>query len=123
MPSPVKLLRLATLPETRHLVSAAARSDALRDLVRRARADRVGLVRELANPMAAARFARDAVAHPATRELAGVGLVLLPGRYLTAGWVASRLLRRSLNGSRPRPVVGGTKVPAGHPSQQPEPGA
>ena len=117
MPSPIKLLRLATLPETRHLVATAARSDALRDLVRRARADRMGLVRELANPLASARLARDAIAHPATRELAGLGLVLLPGRYLTAGWAASRLLRRSFNGSRRRPAVNGMGLGGRRPSK------
>lgn len=102
MPSPIKLLRVATLPETRHLVAAAARSDTLRDLLRRARMDRAGLVRDLANPVTTARLARDAIAHPATRELAGVGLVLLPGRYLAVGWAASRLFGRALDRSRRR---------------------
>jgi hypothetical protein len=39
------------------------------------------------------------VAHPATRELASVGLLFVPGRYLlpigwAASWVSGRLRRR-----------------------------
>jgi hypothetical protein len=107
MPSPIRLITLATLPETRRFVAAAARSDGVRDLVRRARGDRVGLLRDLANPAVPARLVRDAVTHPATRELAGVGLVFLPGRYLPVGWAATRLLRRALDRSGRRSASDG----------------
>ncbi len=96
MPSLTKLLRLATLPETRHLIVAASRSHELRDVVHRTRTDRAGLLRNLADPATMVRLVRGAVVHPAARELADVGYVLLPGRYLPAGWAATWLLRRAL---------------------------
>ena len=96
MPSVTKLLRLATLPETRHVIAAASRSDALRDLVSRTRSDRAGLLRDLSHPATTMRLIREAIAHPATRELANVGYILLPGRYLPAGWAATWFLRRAL---------------------------
>jgi hypothetical protein len=96
MPSVTKMLRLATLPETRHLIVAASRSPALRDLARRSRSDRTGLLRDLAHPGTTVGLVRDAIAHPATRELANVGYILLPGRFLPAGWAAAWLSRRFL---------------------------
>jgi hypothetical protein len=36
------------------------------------------------------------VAHPVTRELANVGLVFLPVRYVPAGWVAKWAAGRAL---------------------------
>ncbi len=96
MPSVTKLLRLTTLPETRHAIVAASRSVALRDLVRRARSDRAGLLRDLAHPATTVGLLRDVIGHPATRELANVGYLLLPGRYLPAGWAAMWLSRRVL---------------------------
>ena len=99
MPSLTKLLRVATLPETRHLIVAASRSHELRDVVRRTRTDRTGLLRDLAHPVTIVRLTREAIVHPATRELANVGYVLLPGRYLPAGWAATWLLRRVLGRS------------------------
>lgn len=102
MPKVMKALRLATLPETRRLVVAAARSDALRDAARRVRSDRAGLLRDLADPATSAALVRDVIAHPATRELASVGLVMLPGRYLPIGWAASRLYRRIFGRTRDR---------------------
>lgn len=91
MPSATTLIRLATLPETRHLLVAASRSAALRDLARRVRSDRAGLIGEVAHPARTLGLVREAVAHPATRELASVGYLLLPARYIPVGWVAMRL--------------------------------
>lgn len=96
MPSVTKLLRLATMPETRHVIVAASRSVALRDLARRARSDRSGLLRDLARPSTTVGLVRDVIGHPATRELANVGYILLPSRYLPAGWAAMWLSRRVL---------------------------
>lgn len=96
MPSVTKLLRLGTLPETRHLIVVASRSVALRDLARRTRSDRAGLLRDLGSPATTMRIVRDAIGHPATRELANVGFILLPSRYLPAGWATIWLSRRVL---------------------------
>lgn len=94
MPSVTKLVRLATLPETRRLIGRASRSGALRRAGHLARTDRAALLRNLVDPAAAPRRARGAIAHPAARELASVGLVLLPARYLPIGWAAAWLSRR-----------------------------
>jgi hypothetical protein len=82
------LARLATLPETRGAVLAASRSETVRDIARRARSDRAGLVRELRDPATARGLIRGAATHPATRELASVGLIFVPGRYVPLGWAA-----------------------------------
>jgi hypothetical protein len=107
MPSASRLARLAraaTLPETRGLIVAAARSNSLRGLVRRAVEDRAGLLRDLRHPGHPRDLIRAAARHPATRELADVGLVFLPIRYMPLSWVAkwatARVLRRFIN----RPV-------------------
>jgi hypothetical protein len=94
MPSIAKLLRLATLPETRSLAVRATASGSLRDLAHQARTDRVGLMRDLADPAQAWRRTRVALAHPATHELARVGLVFLPGPYRPIGWAAGWLMRQ-----------------------------
>jgi hypothetical protein len=99
MPSVTKLMRLATLPETRHLLAATARSEALRDLAHRARSDRAGLVRDLRDPVVSVGLVRGALGHPATREIATLSLVLLPDRYLMLGWAATRMSRRVLGRS------------------------
>jgi hypothetical protein len=99
MPSVTKLMRLAALPETRHLLSATARSEALRDLAHRARSDRAGLVRDLRDPAVSVGLVRGALAHPATREIATLSFVLLPERYLLLGWMATRMSRRVLHRS------------------------
>jgi len=82
------LARLATLPETRGAILAASRSETVRDVARRARSDRAGLLRELSDPATARELIRGAVVHPATRELASVGLVFVPGRFGPLGWAA-----------------------------------
>jgi hypothetical protein len=92
----MRLARIATLPETRRAVLAAAHSPALRDIARRASTDRTGLLRDLRSPTHARGLLRDAVRHPATRELADASLMFLPIRYLPVGWVASRAARRVL---------------------------
>ena len=96
MRSVTKLARLATLPETRGLIVAIARSDTAREIAQRARSDRVGLVRDLSNPATARDLIRSAATHPATRELATAGLILLPGRYVPLSWVATWAARKAL---------------------------
>lgn len=96
-----RVVRLATLPETRGVIVAAAQSDALRDVARRAVNDRAALVRDLRNPANARAFVRNAARHPAARELASAGLMFLPGRFLPLGWAATwaahRVLRRYID--------------------------
>lgn len=106
MPSIVKLARLMTLPETRSLVRSAATSGAIRDVARRARTDRAGLLRDARDPRLAVRLMREAVGHPSTRELASVGLLLLPERYMPMGWVATWFTRRMLRRRRDRAARG-----------------
>jgi hypothetical protein len=96
MPSILKLARLATLPETRSLIVAVARSETARDIARRARSDRAALVRDLGNPANARDLVRSAATHPATRELATAGLIFLPGRYVPLGWVATWAARKAI---------------------------
>lgn len=104
MPSVLRIarvVRLATLPETRGVIVAAAQSDTLRDLAHRARNDRAALVRDLRNPANARDLVRSAARHPATRELASAGLLFLPARYLPLGmvatWATNRIVRRYLD--------------------------
>jgi hypothetical protein len=104
MPSVIRLarvVRLATLPETRGAIVAAAQSDTLRDLARRAKTDRAALARDLRDPANARDLLRSAARHPATRELATAGLMFLPGRYLPLGmiatWATQRVFRRYLD--------------------------
>lgn len=85
-----RVARLVTLPETRGVILAAARSDTFRDLARRAVRDRATLVRDLRDPANARDLVRSAARHPATRELANAGLLLLPARYIPVGWVVTR---------------------------------
>jgi hypothetical protein len=107
MPSPTRLVRLArvaTLPETRGLIVAAARSKHVRHVAHRAATDPAGLLRSLRHPENPRARIREAASHPAVRELADTGLVFLPMRFLPLGWaatwVATRVLRRYVN--RPR---------------------
>jgi hypothetical protein len=99
MPSPTRLarlVRLATLPETRGLIVAAAQSETLRDVAQRAVRDRTALMRDLRTPANARDLVRGAARHPATRELASAGLLFLPGRYLPLGWAATWATQRAL---------------------------
>jgi hypothetical protein len=93
-----RLARIATLPETRGVLVAAAQSATLRDLRWRAVHDRAALVRSLGKPANARHLIQRAAVHPATRELATAGLMFLPIRYMPAGWAATwaanRMLRR-----------------------------
>ena len=41
-------------------------------------------------------LARATAIHPATRELAGAGLVFLPGRFLPLGWAATWAAQKAL---------------------------
>lgn len=102
-----RVARLVTLPETRGLIVAGARSETLRDIRWRAVHDRAALVRELRNPANARDVVRGAARHPASRELANAGLMFLPIRYLPLGWAATwatrRVLRRYLDPSAELP--------------------
>ena len=91
-----RLVRVVTLPETRGLIVAAARSETLRDIAQRAVHDRAALVRDLRNPANARDLVRSAARHPAARELASAGLLFLPVRYLPLGWAATWVARRVL---------------------------
>jgi hypothetical protein len=90
--------RLVSLPETRALLAAAARSETVREFARRAASDRVALARSLRDPANAQNLVRSAARHPATRELASAGMLFLPLRYMPLGWAATwaahRFLRR-----------------------------
>jgi hypothetical protein len=106
-----RVARLVNLPETRRAVVAAARSRAVRELARRVTHDRAGLIRDLRHPAVSRDVVRSAVHHPATQELASAALLLLPGRYLPLGMVASWATRRLLRRRRPEPPT--EKAPPG----------
>lgn len=91
-----RVVRLVTLPETRRLIVATARSETLRNLARRTVNGRAALVRDLRDPANARDLVRSAARHPATQELANAGLMFLPGRYLPLGLVATWATRRIL---------------------------
>ena len=86
------------LPETRGLIIAAARSPTFRAVSHRVAHDRAGLMRDLRRPVKVRDLLLRGVRHPASRELASVGLLFLPGRYVPLGpvatWAARRILRR-----------------------------
>lgn len=88
-----RIARLATLPETRRVI-AAARSERLRDVARRAVRDRGAIARGLRSPAHVRAGLSRAVRHPAAIELGTAGLTFLPARYLPLGWAASWALRR-----------------------------
>jgi hypothetical protein len=92
----VRLVGLGTFPETRGLIVAVARSGSVRGLARRAIHDRSGLVRDLRDVHQARALVRATAMHPATRELAGAGLVFLPGRFLPLGWAATWAANKAL---------------------------
>jgi hypothetical protein len=112
-----RLVRIATLPETRGLIVAAAHSESLRTIGQRAIHDRIALVRDLRDPSNARDLVRRAALHPATRELASAGLMFLPLRYLPVGWaatwVAHRVLRRHVG--PPAEVLDASAFGAGRP--------
>jgi hypothetical protein len=116
-----RVVRIATLPATRGLIVAAARSETLRDVARRAVNDRAALVQDLRNPAHARDFVRSAARHPAARELASAGLLFLPARYLPLGWAATwaatwaahRVLRRYID--PPTGVLDGSAFGASRP--------
>jgi hypothetical protein len=91
-----RLRRLVTLPATRSLIIAAAQSQTLRAVTQRVAHDRAGLMRDLRRPVKARDLLLRAVRHPAAGELAGAGLLFLPGRYLPLGWAATWATRRVL---------------------------
>jgi hypothetical protein len=91
-----RIVRLVTLPETRGVILAAARSQTIRDLARRAVDDRAALVRDLRDPANTRDLVRSAVRHPASRELLSAGLLFLPARYLPLGWALTWASRKAL---------------------------
>jgi hypothetical protein len=92
-----RLRRLTTLPETRGLIIAAARSPTVREMAQRLAHDRAGLVRDLRRPVNVRDLLLRGVRHPVAGELAGAGLVFLPGRYVPLGWAATWVVRRILS--------------------------
>jgi hypothetical protein len=97
------LRRLVTLPATRSLVIAAARSPTIRTVTHRVAHDRAGLGRDLRRPVKVRGLpvnVRDLLLrgarHPAAGELASAGLLFLPGRYVPLGsvetWAARRIV-------------------------------
>ncbi len=106
MPSFTRLLKvgkLASLPETRSLLASSVHSGQLQDAARRAVHDRDGLVRDMRAQATSIRALRSVVEHPATREIAEVGMLFLPGRYLALGWAATRATRKLRNHPAERP--------------------
>jgi hypothetical protein len=99
----VRIARLLTLAETRGLIVAVAHSTRLRTVAHRAVNDRRALARDLVAPANARALVHDVVHHPAVAELANVGLMFLPGRYLPLGWAATWLGRRVLRRPAGRP--------------------
>jgi hypothetical protein len=91
-----RLGRLATLPETRKLILAASRSSTIRSVPRRVAHDRAGLVRDLHRPVKVRDLLLRGARHPVAGELAGAGLLFLPGRYVPLGWAATWAARRVL---------------------------
>ena len=130
MPSLTRLARLASLarllslPETRGAIAAAARSDAVHDLARRAADDRAALLRDLRDPANIRYLVRSAARHPAAHELASAGLMFLPGRFLPLGlaasWATRRILRRYLD--PPTEVLEGSAFGATRPLPNVTPG-
>jgi hypothetical protein len=113
-----RVVRLVTLPETRGLIVAAARSETLRDLAQRAVDDRAALVRDLRDPANVRDLIRSAARHPAARELATAGLMFLPVRYLPLGlaatWASRRVFRRFVDPPsevRAGPAFGASRPP------------
>jgi hypothetical protein len=82
------------LPETRRVLLSPDSRRHIRNAASRVVHDRARLARDLARPADIRAFAESAVQHPATRELAGVSLMFMPGRYLPIGWVAGWASRR-----------------------------
>jgi hypothetical protein len=98
MPSPTKLLKITQvigLPETRHVLASSVRSGLLQQAASRAIHDRRALIRDVQAQATSVRALRDALGHPATRELAEAGLLFVPGRYMTIAWAATRAARRA----------------------------
>lgn len=83
--------RLLTLHETRRAIVSGVRSGAVADLARRVRSDRAALFREVRDPSTARTRLWAVARHPATHELASVGMMALPSRYLRLGWAAGRV--------------------------------
>lgn len=84
-----RVRRLLTLPETRSLIIATARSPTIRAVPQRLAHDRAGLVRDLRRPVNVRDLLLRGVRHPVAGELASAGLVFLPGRYVPLGWAAT----------------------------------
>ena len=100
-----RLAQVGTLPETRAVLLSPATSRRIRAAASRLAHDRLQYARDLANPGDVRAFAQSAIQHPATRELAGVGLMLLPGRYLPIGWAAGWVTRRIARRIARRPAI------------------
>jgi hypothetical protein len=89
-----RLVQIGTLPETRSVLLSRATRRRVRTAASRLAHDRLRYARDLAKPADIGALAKGAVQHPATRELASVGLMFMPGRYLPIGWAAGWASRR-----------------------------
>jgi hypothetical protein len=99
-----RLRQLASLPETRRAIVSTVRAGHLQNVARRAVHDRAGMLRDVRDRATSRDVLRATVQHPATRELAGAGLLFLPVRYMPLGWAATWAARRVLRPSRTGPL-------------------
>lgn len=89
-----RLAQIGTLPETRALLFSPETRRQVRVTAGRLAHDRAELARDLVRSADVRAFAQGAIQHPVTQELAGVGLMFLPVRYLPIGWAAGWATRR-----------------------------
>jgi len=54
------------------------------------------MVRDIRTQLTSRDVLRSTIQHPATRELAGAGLLFLPFRYMPLGWAATWAARRMI---------------------------
>ena len=83
---------------------STVRAGHVQNAARRAIHDRAGMFRDVRDQATSGDLLRATVQHPATRELAGAGLLFLPVRYMPLGWAATWAARRIIRPSRTRPV-------------------
>jgi hypothetical protein len=114
-----RIARIATMPETRRLVTGAARSETLRDIVHRAAREPDVLAREMRDPAVVRELFRTTLHHPATHEIGSLGLLFVPGRYLPIGWVATWAARRFLRRyARPPAETADPRASSARPAQK-----
>ena len=101
-----RLSRLAAVPAVAGVLSSAAHSPTVRDLVSHGRRDPRGLARRLADPTTTLGLLRRAGDDPAVRRLVWAGMLFMPLRYLAVAraaiWSRQRLVRRGRRREVPR---------------------